>query len=176
MHPCEERCLTIIREFVMKSKKNQRKKAVVNPQVQWTLALRVVLHFFVFVCAGVVLGLINQLLANPFGGLKENLLTFWKHSGPMILALLCMLPMFIRDTLTLSNRIAGPIHNLRRTCRQLADGEADVPPLKFRKGDMWGDLPELFNQMTERLATATHERTDAVVNAENDAQRKLVEA
>lgn len=129
----------------------KRTKSVVNAKVQWTLALRVVLHFFIFVCAGAVFGLINQVLADPFGGLKENLFVFWKHSGPIVLALVCLMPIFIRDTLTLSNRIAGPIHNLHGTCQRLADGEADVPPLKFRDNDMWDDLPELFNRMTERL-------------------------
>ena len=132
------------------SKKNQRKKAVVNAQVQWTLALRVVLHFFVFVCAGAIFGLINQFLSDPFGGVSKNLSTFWQHSGPMLLALLCLMPVFIRDTLTLSNRMAGPICRLRDSIKRISEGE-DVPPLKFRRKDMWDDVPALFNAMVERL-------------------------
>ncbi|MEQ9411014.1 MAG: hypothetical protein RIK87_25105 [Fuerstiella sp.] len=130
---------------------DKRRKSVINPRVQWTLAARVVLHFLIFVCAGAVFGLINQFFADPFGGLADNLSAFWANSGPMLLALLCLMPIFIRDTLTLSNRIAGPIYNLSRTVQQLADGESDVRPLRFRKNDMWTDLPETFNQMVDRL-------------------------
>jgi nitrogen fixation/metabolism regulation signal transduction histidine kinase len=99
----------------------------------------------------VVFGLIKQVLANPFNGMKANLMTFWNQNGPMVLALACLMPIFIRDTLTLSNRIAGPIHNLRNKCRELADGVHDVAPLKFRKHDMWDDLPELFNRMMQQV-------------------------
>ena len=92
----------------MAVKKNQRKKSVVNAQVQWTLAFRVVTHFFVFVCAGVIFGLINQFLMDPFGGLSKNLATFWRHTGPMLVALVCLMPVFIRDTLTLDELWVSP--------------------------------------------------------------------
>ncbi|MCP4783786.1 MAG: hypothetical protein GY903_19725 [Fuerstiella sp.] len=134
----------------MPSKNNLRKKAVADARVQWTLALRVILHFFVFVCAGAFFGLINQFFKNPFGGLAANVNTFWQQSGPMLLALVCLMPVFIRDTLTLSNRVAGPIYRLRENIRRIGNGE-EVPPLKFRDKDMWDDVPELFNRMTERL-------------------------
>lgn len=156
----------------MSKKPNHRKKAVVNPRVQWTLALRVLLHFFVFVCAGAIFGLINQFLADPFGGLEKNLASFWKSSGPIMLALVCLIPIFIRDTLTLSNRIAGPIYHMKRTINQLAEGEQDVPPLKFRKGDLWDDLPERFNAMVERLRNEPS--TASAVNA-TSAEAELVE-
>lgn len=161
----------------MAVKNKKRTKSVINAKVQWTLAMRVVLHFFIFVCAGAIFGLINQLLADPFGGLKENLFAFWKHSGPMVLALVCLVPIFIRDTLTLSNRIAGPIHNLRGTCQRLADGEADVPPLKFRDNDMWDDLPALFNKMTDRLRNDETNQGEATqVEAEaGGTEQSLVE-
>lgn len=133
------------------AKKNLRRKAVADAKVQYTLARRVVLHFFVFLCAGAFFGIINQFLANPFAGVKENLATFAQHSAPLFLAMVCLIPIFIRDTLTLSNRIAGPIYNLRNTVTALAEGTEDVRPLKFRDGDFWDDLPEQFNTMTERL-------------------------
>lgn len=136
----------------MPGKKNLRKKAVADAGVQWTLALRVILHFFLFVCAGTFFGLINQFFVNPFGGVAENANTFWRQSGPMLLALACLMPIFVRDTLTLSNRVAGPICRLRDTIKRLGDGE-EMPPLKFRKRDMWDDLPALFNKMTDRLRT-----------------------
>ncbi|MEZ6130644.1 MAG: hypothetical protein R3C59_18305 [Planctomycetaceae bacterium] len=160
----------------MASTPQNRKTAVVDSHVQWTLALRVVLHFFIFVCAGCVFGLINQFLADPMAGLQANLTSFWRQSAPLVLALVCLIPIFVRDTLTLSNRIAGPIYNLRRTCRQLADGQTDVRPLKFRKGDMWSDLPDLFNRMTTRLRSQ-HTADSGSESAKHgpSQQRELVE-
>ncbi|MEO1983994.1 MAG: hypothetical protein ABGZ24_26060, partial [Fuerstiella sp.] len=69
----------------MPNLKSLRKKAVANPKVQWTLALRVLLHSFVFVCAGAFFGLINQFFKDPFGGLSANAKLFWQQSGPMLL-------------------------------------------------------------------------------------------
>lgn len=135
----------------MARRPENRKKAVINPQVQWTLASRVVVHFLVFVFAGAVFGLINQFLMDPFGGVRQNLAAFGRNNGPMLLALLCLLPVFIRDTLTLSNRIAGPVYNLNKTINRLADGDEHVPPLQFRKGDMWPEMPAAFNTMVKRL-------------------------
>ncbi|MDG2131332.1 MAG: hypothetical protein P8K08_25265 [Fuerstiella sp.] len=165
----------------MASKKNLRKKAVTNAEVQWTLALRVVLHFFVFVCAGAFFGLINQFFKDPFGGFTANVTVFWEQSIPMLLALGCLMPIFVRDILTLSNRISGPICRLRDTVKRLGDGE-DMPPLEFRKKDMWNDLPELFNTMTDRLRTTAktnHVDTDVVQTHRSvsvEAEPELVEA
>lgn len=134
----------------MASKKNQRKKSVVDARVQWLLARRVVLHFVAFVFGGAVFGLIFQILTNPMDSLSNHVAAFWQHNFPMLVALVCMMPIFIRDTLTLSNRIAGPISRLRDTVTRIVDGD-DVRPLKFRANDMWEDLPELFNRMVARL-------------------------
>lgn len=139
-------------ETDMSRSQENRKKAVVDKSVQYSLAARVVLHFFVFLCAGTIFGVINQFLLNPFAGVKENLGTFISNSAPFLVALICLMPVFIRDTLKLSNRIAGPIHNLRSTIKRLSEGEQDVRPLKFRKNDFWDDLPDAFNAMTKRLA------------------------
>lgn len=138
----------------MTKQQRKRKKQVVNPRVQWTLALRVVLHFFVFICAGAIFGLINQFLLDPFGGLWNNLDAFARNSSPVLIALICLIPIFIRDTLTLTNRIAGPIYNMQNTMKRLTDGEDDVPQLRFRKQDMWEGLSDDFNSMVDTLREA----------------------
>ena len=136
----------------MATKKNQRKKSVVDANVQWMLARRVVLHFCMFVCAGAVFGLIFQILSNPMDSLSNHVALFWQHNFPMLIALVCMMPIFIRDTLTLSNRIAGPICRLRDTVQRISRSE-EVPPLSFRRKDMWDDLPVMFNNMVDQLRT-----------------------
>jgi len=141
----------------------------------------VVLHFFVFVCAGAFFGIINQFFKDPFGGIAANINTFWGAKWPMLLALGCLMPIFVRDTLTLSNRIAGPICRLRDTVRRIGEGE-DVPPLEFRRKDMWNDLPELFNRMTDRLQNSapTKQVDSDAMHAESSASAgakpELVEA
>lgn len=143
---------------------NKRKTSVANARIQYTLAFRVVTHFFIFICAGAIFGIINQFLLDPFGGVRENLATWLRSAVPFLLALICMMPIFVLDTLKLSNRIVGPIWNLRNTVRSLAAGEPNTRPLRFRKGDFWEDLPESFNQMTDRLRKegAAHQLAETV--------------
>jgi hypothetical protein len=61
-----------------------------------------------------------------------------------------MLPIFIVDTIKLSNRFAGPIYRLRLTIRSLAEGET-FRPLRFRDFDFWQGLADDFNMMVDRL-------------------------
>lgn len=144
----------------MAGKKNRRRKSVVDARVQWTLAGRVVLHFFVFVGVSFIAGLSVQLLWQPTESAAVHLQNYWKQSAPMLVSLLCLLPIFVRDTLTLSNRIAGPICRLRDTVNRLGAGE-QVPPLTFRRKDLWGDLPDLFNRMVASLQQEEPESGDS---------------
>lgn len=154
----------------MSRKVDNRKTAVVNKPVQHMLAGRVVLHFFIFLCAGSMFGVVNQFLLNPFAGVKENLTVFLRHSAPFLLAFVCLIPIFIRDTLTLSNRIAGPMHNLRKTIQSHLNGDRDIQPLRFRKKDFWPDLPAAFNAMI-----AESGRADSVATSEQQEGQDLVE-
>lgn len=142
--------IALSRENDMTKKVENRKKAVVDKAVQHKLARRVVSHFLIFICVGATLGIVNQFLLNPFGSLEENLTVFFRQNTPFLLAMVCLIPIFVRDTLTLSNRIAGPIYNLRKTMQRHIDGENNVPPLRFRKNDFWPDLPAAFNAMLEK--------------------------
>ncbi|MFY9255045.1 MAG: hypothetical protein WAO83_16465 [Fuerstiella sp.] len=161
----------------MAKSRNQRKKSVADARVQYSLAMRVVMHFSIFIVAGTFFGIINQFLADPFGSVKENLMTFFRSSAPFLIALVCLMPVFVRDTLTLSNRVAGPIHNMRNTIRSLSNGETDVRPLKFRKGDFWNDLPDSFNKMVETLRNSQPVSTDTAASAKSQAapNKELVE-
>ena len=115
-------------------------------------------------------GVVNQFLLNPFAGVKENLTVFLRHSAPFLLAFVCLIPIFIRDTLTLSNRIAGPMHNLRKTIQSHLNGDRDIQPLRFRKKDFWPDLPAAFNAMI-----AESGRADSVATSEQQEGQDLVE-
>ncbi len=136
-----------------RNKKNNNKRSTrlyVDNKVQGALARRVILHFLMFIVVGAMIGLFLQFLSDPFRPLKDHTAAFWSQSGPHVIALLCMMPVFVKDTISLTHRMAGPIVRLRSHVRSLAAGE-EVPPLKFRDGDFFTDLPPLFNEMVETL-------------------------
>ena len=162
--------MAIPQEIVMTKKVENRQQAVVDKPVQHMLAGRVVLHFFIFICAGIAFGIVNQFLLDPFAGVAENITVYFRHSAPFLLAFVCLIPIFIRDMLTLSNRIAGPIHHLRRTIQSHVDGDRDIQPLRFRKKDFWSDLPAAFNTLIAKSG-----RADSVATSEQQEGRDLVE-
>ncbi|MGK3987256.1 HAMP domain-containing protein [Sorangium sp. So ce136] len=77
-------------------------------------------------------------------GLRQRLLNILLGGGAFLLVVLSVLGIFI------TQRIVGPVHQLKRLCRQvgttrLAIGEG------LRKGDELGDLFDTFVQMTYSL-------------------------
>jgi hypothetical protein len=63
-------------------------------------------------------------------------------------------PVFIVDTIKLSHRFAGPIYRLRNVIRGMAQGEP-FKPLAFREMDFWQGLAEDFNEMVEKITSAS---------------------
>ena len=61
-----------------------------------------------------------------------------------------MLPIFVWDTVKLTNRVVGPICRLKSTIRRIAsDGEPRT--VSFRDRDFWKELADDFNGMIRRL-------------------------
>ncbi len=138
-------------EIGMKKVRNRRWRMVILNKLQWALATRMLIHAMLFAGAAGLIGMISQFVSDPFAGFRANLTACWKSCGPILMALVCMLPIFVRDMLRFTNRVAGPIYHLTRTMQQLASGDENVPPLKFRKGDLCDDIPDAFNSMVEQL-------------------------
>ncbi|MEO8494399.1 MAG: hypothetical protein ABI614_04980 [Planctomycetota bacterium] len=67
----------------------------------------------------------------------------------LALASFGLVPVFVADSIKLSNRFVGPIVRLQTVIRQVGKGKP--VELKFRDGDFWTDLPDDFNRMVERL-------------------------
>jgi hypothetical protein len=57
---------------------------------------------------------------------------------------------FIWETITLSNRFAGPVSRLHDIIRSLNAGEA-FEPIRFRKVDFWREVADDFKAMVERF-------------------------
>jgi nitrogen fixation/metabolism regulation signal transduction histidine kinase len=139
----------------------RRKKHFIDSNVQGALARRIIFHWLVFMLVTAVVSFILQVLTNPFQPLSAHLRDLWFAQGPFLLVMAFLLPVFVLDTIKLSNRFAGPIFSLRRAIRQVAQGEKPRK-LKFRRRDFWQDLAEDYNAMLSRLGALEDETSDTV--------------
>ncbi len=128
-----------------------RKKSYVDPQVQGALVRRLVIHWVSYVSVAAAVAFCLQVLSNPVQPLGEHIQKAWWTHGLFLLVLVFLLPVFVLDSIKLSNRFAGPIYRLRRTIHNIAQG--DPPPrLKFRDFDFWQGMAQDFNLMIDRLS------------------------
>ena len=138
-----------------------RKKSYVDPQVQGALVRRLVIHWVSYVSVAAAVAFCLQVLSNPVQPLGEHIQKAWWTHGLFLLVLVFLLPVFVLDSIKLSNRFAGPIYRLRRTIHNIAQG--DPPPrLKFRDFDFWQGIAQDFNLMIDRLSgrDIQHEEED----------------
>jgi nitrogen fixation/metabolism regulation signal transduction histidine kinase len=151
--------------------KPRRKKHFVDSCVQGSLARRIIAHWLVFLMVAAAVSFVLQVLTNPFQPLEEHARNAWWTHGPFLLVSVFLLPVFVMDTIKLSNRFAGPVYSLRRAMREVVQGK---PPrrLKFRKRDFWHDLADDYNALLVRLdllkeeekMIADHEQVAATKN------------
>src|SRR5436190_24167365 len=128
----------------------RRTKRFIDSRVQGALARRIIFHWLVFVLVTSAVAFVVQVLSDPFRGLSSHLSDLWWAQGPFLLVMVFLLPVFVMDAIKLSNRFAGPIFNLRRAIRKVAEGETPRK-LKFRQGDFWHDLANDYNTMLSKL-------------------------
>jgi nitrogen fixation/metabolism regulation signal transduction histidine kinase len=144
-----------------------RKKSYVDPQVQGALVRRLVIHWVSYVSVAAAVAFCLQVLSNPVQPLGKHIQEAWWTHGLFLLVLVFLLPVFVLDSIKLSNRFAGPIYRLRRTIHNIAQG--DPPPrLKFRDFDFWQGMAQDFNLMIDRLSgrDIQHEEEDSVETPE----------
>jgi hypothetical protein len=138
----------------------QRRQKFIDSKVQGALARRIIFHWFVFVGVASAAALLLQVLSDPFRPAGEHLRDVWFTHGPFLVVMVFMLPVFVIDTIKVSHRFAGPIFSLRRSMREVAEGQ---PPrkLQFRENDFWQDLATDYNAMIARLAPGANETSQA---------------
>ena len=130
---------------------SNRSRILVDPTVQWAIARRILLHWFLLVvCVTVITAMVRLLMGagqQPFG---VSLKAAFTEQMPMLLVMFILMPMFLRDTLKLSNRFTGPMYRLRDVLSNMAGG-GDGYAVKFRDGDYWMDAATDFNTVLEQL-------------------------
>ncbi len=129
--------------------KRSRSRVWIDNKIQGALAFRVIIHWGTFVIVVAVLTLAMQYVATPFAAPEELMSIVWQNQGPFLIVMLILLPIFLYDTVKLSNRFAGPVVRLRRAMQDASQGKP-IEKIQFREGDFWRGLAEDFNKLVER--------------------------
>ena len=129
--------------------KRLRSRVWVDGQVQGAIAIHVAVHWCLFAGVACVLTLAMQYVFNPLTSMSDQLQNVWRNQGPFLIVMFTLLPIFVYDTVKLSNRFAGPILRFRRLIQDIGQGKP-VKKLKFRDNDFWSGLADDFNQLIER--------------------------
>lgn len=134
----------------MSTSTTPRKQKLVDCEVQESLLRKISLHWIAFfLCNAIALMIWIRLYEQPdanwgqtFGDTLRRFLPFFVISAALI-------PVFVWDTLKLTNRFAGPIMRLRSALSDASAGRG-VKPLHFRNNDFWQEIAQNFNNLLER--------------------------
>ena len=138
----------------------KRNKKFVDGSVQGALVTRLALHWFTFVMVGFAVSIVFQFFTDPFRPISEHMREMLQNQAGFLLVMLCMTPIYLFDTVKLSNRFVGPILRLRRAMKDLGHGRP-TSKIKFRPGDFWMELADDFNLILDRTDLAsTQEASD----------------
>jgi len=141
-----------------------RTRFFVDKPVQGALLLKVTIHWLAFALTlGLVLAAV-QFFADPLASGADRWTTFLRRNGLTFIILALLFPMFLWDTIRLSNRFAGPVLRLRRMMNELATG-TDPGPLRFRDGDFWIELGDHFNSIRSVVLEAREAKARASVDS-----------
>ena len=145
---------------------SERERILVDPKVQWSIAGRVLMHWTLFVvCITSISVMVRILSAVGDQPLSSALQAALRSQIPIFGVMMMLLPVFLRDTLKLSNRFAGPMYRLRNALKSLNE-TGSTTPIRFRTGDFWQESADDFNQALEQIDD---------LRRENESLRKILE-
>ncbi|QDT05344.1 hypothetical protein K227x_37440 [Rubripirellula lacrimiformis] len=128
-----------------------RSKILVDPKVQWTIVGRLVAHWCMFlVCLIAICTMVRVMFTGGDVSMGTTVVESLKTQMPMAIVMLMLLPVFMRDSMKLSNRFAGPMFRLRTALRSVAQDQP-TGPINFRAGDFWQEAAVDFNVMLQKL-------------------------
>lgn len=150
---------------------NPRRKKLVDSRVQGALVRRLALQWLACLVIATLSALVLQFCANPFVSPVVHFKNMWWSHGPLLVSVLLLLPVFVMDTIKLSNRFVGPIQRIRVSMRAVAQGEP-AEPVSFRAGDFWQEIAEEYNVILEKLSAAQ----EAAASAADEKDKVLVQS
>lgn len=141
----------------------KRSKFLVDPQVQWAIGRRVIQHWALFAFCLLTINATFLLLMTVNDPIEDPMNAAALSQLPVLTVLLVMLPIFVVDTVRLTNRFAGPMSRLRLAIGEMLT-QPDIKPIKFRKGDFWMEMADDFNRLVEHHASL-HRRNEELEEA-----------
>ena len=127
----------------------KRQQVFADRAIQSSLAWRLASHWLLFTS---VLLVLNTFLQMSFLFPQQSFSNAFRSAAwsqvPLLVCVAVLVPLFTRDALRISNRLAGPMVRLRRSLQALAAGEK-VPPLVFRENDYWLESATEFNRVRQ---------------------------
>lgn len=133
---------------------SKRSRILVDPPVQWAIARRIICHWALFLGCLISISLMVRLMFSagdkPFA---ESLLAAARGQVPILVVMFFLMPVFVRDTLKMSNRFAGPMYRLRTALSKMSRGET-VSTINFRTGDFWQEAAADFNTLASKYELA----------------------
>lgn len=128
---------------------SKRTRILVDPKVQWAIAGRVLCHWGLLLVCLISIGALVRLMASTTeASFSDALWAALKSQAAVAGVMFVMLPIFVRDTIKLSNRFAGPMYRLRTALSKWAEGE-ETQKITFRDGDFWREAADDFNAVVE---------------------------
>lgn len=133
----------------------RRIQNLVDREVQSSLAKRLLLHWLLFLIATSLSVLMwVRLIEAPTESWQTVINMSIGRLIPLAVAAVVLLPMFIKDSISLSNRFAGPVVRVRRALADFADGKS-IEPVELRQGDFWKSLAHEVNRVTRKVENET---------------------
>jgi len=142
------------------SRTEHRSKLFVDRRLQGDIVKRILLHWLSFVVVGTLLAATLRWFTHPTIPFSQQMGAMFASFGPFLVALVALLPVFVLDTIKLTNRFAGPYVRFRKHIRALVANETRSP-IKFRDGDFWRETEEDLNALLSLIAELEDRRNPA---------------
>ncbi len=134
---------------------HRRSRMFVDSSLQGSLIRRLLMHWVTFVAVGTVIACALRWMTHPTVPLSSQAGEMFAQFGPFLITMLAMLPIFVLDTIKLTNRFAGPFVRFRQNLVSLRGGQSDR--VTFRGGDFWHDTEDDLNAIIDELASLRKE-------------------
>jgi methyl-accepting chemotaxis protein len=130
----------------------RRSKTLVNP-FQRTLIARMAFYAVIYHFTLWNFLVFWRLLATAGRGRPQQSGSLSQEFTPLLLCMVALVPIFIWDALKYSHRVAGPLVQINRAIRDVADGRP-VRHVRLREKDELKELQDDFNDMLDYLSAS----------------------
>ncbi|MHB0955899.1 MAG: HAMP domain-containing protein [Pirellulaceae bacterium] len=132
---------------------DRRRRRLVD-KFQYKLIVRMVFYGVVYQFTLWNMLFVWKLLAFGGGDFFRQYAQFSREFAPMLLCMVVLLPPLVWDAVKFYHRIAGPLVQIKKTIRDIAEGRP-VGYVRLRENDELKELQEDFNDMLDSLSRSS---------------------